>query len=46
MVSGNKDANYTLVAVEFAPTKGLMVAPNVRSDGDSNTLGVNFQFAF
>ena len=46
MVSGNKDANYTLVAVEFAPTKGLNVAPNVRSDGDSNTLGVNFQFAF
>ena len=46
MVSGNKDANYTVVAVEFAPTKGLMVAPNVRSDGDSNTLGVNFQFAF
>tara|TARA_B100000965_G_scaffold30562_1_gene22760 strand:- start:1293 stop:2228 length:936 start_codon:yes stop_codon:yes gene_type:complete len=46
MVSGNKDANYTLVAVEFSPTKGLNVAPNVRSDGDSNTLGVNFQFAF
>tara|TARA_B100001250_G_scaffold56007_1_gene43287 strand:- start:214 stop:1149 length:936 start_codon:yes stop_codon:yes gene_type:complete len=46
MVSGNKDANYTLVAVEFAPTKGLNIAPNVRSDGDSNTLGVNFQFAF
>lgn len=46
MVSGNKDANYTLVAVEFSPTKGLNVAPNVRSDGSTNTFGVNFQFAF
>ena len=46
MVSGNKDANYTVVAVEFAPTKGLKVAPNVRSDDGTNALGVNFQFAF
>ena len=46
MVSGNKDANYTVVAVEFAPTKGLNVAPNVRSDDGTNALGVNFQFAF
>jgi len=46
MVSGNKDANYTLVAVEFAPTKGLRVAPNVRSDDGTNVLGVNFQFVF
>jgi len=46
MVSGNKDANYALVAMEFAPTKGLMVSPNVRSNDGTTSLGVNFQFLF
>jgi len=46
MVSGNKDANYALVAMEFAPTKGLMVSPNVRSNDGTTSLGVNFQFQF
>ena len=46
MVSGNKDANYGLVAMEFAPTKGLVVAPNVRSNDGTTSLGVNFQFQF
>ena len=46
MVSGNKDANYAVVAMEFAPTKGLMVAPNVRSNDGTTMLGVNFQFQF
>ena len=46
MISGNKDANYTVVAMEFAPTKGLMVAPNVRSNDGTTMLGVNFQFQF
>ena len=45
-VSGNKDANYALVAMEFAPTKGLMVSPNVRSNDGTTSLGVNFQFLF
>jgi len=45
-VSGNKDANYALVAMEFAPTKGLMVSPNVRSNDGTTSLGVNFQFQF
>ena len=46
MVSGNKDANYALVAMEFIPTKGLMVSPNVRSNDGTTSLGVNFQFQF
>jgi hypothetical protein len=46
MVSGNKDANYALVAMEFAPTKGLMVSPNVRSNDGTTAIGVNFQFQF
>ena len=46
MVSGNKDANYAVVAMEFAPTKGLVVAPNVRSNDGTTMLGVNFQFQF
>jgi len=46
MVSGNKDANYALVAMEFIPTKGLMVSPNVRSNDGATSLGVNFQFQF
>jgi hypothetical protein len=46
MVSGNKDANYALVAMEFTPTKGLMVSPNVRSNDGTTSLGVNFQFQF
>lgn len=46
MVSGNKDANYALVAMEFIPTKGLMVSPNVRSNDGTTSLGVNFQFLF
>ena len=45
-VSGNKDANYALVAMEFIPTKGLMVSPNVRSNDGTTSLGVNFQFQF
>ena len=45
-VSGNKDANYALVAMEFAPTKGLMVSPNVRSNDGTTAIGVNFQFQF
>jgi len=45
-VSGNKDANYALVAMEFAPTKGLMVSPNVRSNDGATAIGVNFQFQF
>lgn len=46
MVSGNKHANYALVAMEFAPTKGLMVSPNVRSNDGTTAIGVNFQFQF
>ena len=46
MVSGNKDTNYAVVAMEFAPTKGLVVAPNVRSNDGTTMLGVNFQFQF
>ena len=46
MVSGNKDANYAVVAMEFAPTKGLVIAPNVRSNDGTTMLGVNFQFQF
>ena len=46
MVSGNKDANYALVAMEFAPTKGLMVSPNIRSNDGTTAIGVNFQFQF
>ena len=46
MVSGNKDANYAVVAMEFSPTKGLVVAPNVRSNDGTTMLGVNFQFQF
>ena len=46
MVSGNKDANYAVVAMEFVPTKGLVVAPNVRSNDGTTMLGVNFQFQF
>ena len=46
MVSGNKDANYALVAMEFIPTKGLMVSPNVRSNDGTTAIGVNFQFQF
>ena len=45
-VSGNKDANYALIAMEFAPTKGLMVSPNVRSNDGTTAIGVNFQFQF
>ena len=45
-VSGNKDANYALVAMEFAPTKGLMVSPNVRSNDGTTAIGVNFEFQF
>ena len=46
MVSGNKDANYALVAMEFIPTKGLMVSPNIRSNDGTTAIGVNFQFQF
>ena len=46
MVSGNKDANYALLGIEFAPTKGLMVSPNVRSNDGTTAIGVNFQFQF
>jgi len=35
-----------LVAMEFAPTKGLMVSPNVRSNDGTTAIGVNFQFQF
>lgn len=46
MVSGNKDANYALLGIEFAPTKGLMVSPNVRSNDGTTAIGVNFEFQF
>ena len=46
MTAGNKDANYALVAMEFVPTKGLMIAPNIRSNDGTTSMGVNFQFKF
>ena len=46
MVSGNADTNYALIAMEFAPTNGLMVSPNIRSNDGTTTFGINFQFQF
>jgi len=46
MVSGNKDTNYFLAGLEFNPTKGLMIAPHLRSNDGTSEAGVNFQFKF
>ena len=44
--SGDNDTNYLVAGMEFAPTKGLMIAPNYRNDGDNSKFAVNFQFKF
>ena len=44
--SGDDDTNYLVAGMEFAPTKGLMIAPNYRNDGDNSKFAVNFQFKF
>ena len=42
----NKHVAVFNTSMEFAPTKGLVVAPNVRSNDGTTSLGVNFQFQF